>query len=186
MKKLLLAFALTLTTGLALADYAVLEIGHGAEAGNASQSNDTFFKYNHNFTDYIAADIESMSVQMTTLNASTHTDQQRLETGLIGKIPLGSATLQGRISYGEKLNTTNYYYYTYAPALVVPLGSTRFTTKIEYRWRKSVVEGKEDTQIARIGAWYDLDKHNSIGYRFDKYTGSTVQHVNSINYQRSF
>jgi hypothetical protein len=186
MKKLLLAFALTLTTGLALADYVVIEGGHGTTPGNTSGSTDTFFKYNHTINNNLAVDVESLTVQITNTGASTHTVQERVETGLIGKIPLGSATLQGRVSYGEKLSSTNYFYYTYAPAFVVPVGNTGLSVKAEYRWRKSVTNNLEDTRISRISTWYDLDKNNSIGYRFDHYTGTSPQNINSIFYQRSF
>jgi hypothetical protein len=186
MKKLLLAFALALTTGLSLADFVILETGHGVEAGNTSTSNDIFFKYNHDFNKNISADVENLAVQITAHNAATHSVQDRVETGLIGKLPLGFATLQGRASYGEKMSSANYYYYTYSPSVIVPLADTGFTVKAEYRWRKSINVGQEDTRIERVGAWYDVTKTDSVGYRFDRYTGSTVQNINSLFYQKSF
>jgi hypothetical protein len=184
MKKLLLTLALAFTTSLALADFVVLETGKSNAVGNTS--NDVFFKYNYDFNKHFAADVENLTVQITNDGAVTHTVQDRAELGVVGRLPLGFATLQGRISYGTKFSTTNYDYYTYSPSIVVPVANTGITLKAEYRWRKSVTEGKEDTQISRIGGWYDLTKNDSIGYRFDHYTGSSPQNINSVFYQRSF
>jgi len=186
MKKLLLAFAIALTSGLASADFIILETGHGVEAGNTSTSNDVFFKYNQDFNKNFAADIENLTVQITAHNAATHSVQDRVEVGGIGKLPLGFATLQGRVSYGEKMSSTNYYYYTYAPSVIVPVAGTGLAVKAEYRWRKSEDAGKEDTQIQRYSAFYNLTNTDTVGYRFDRYTGTTVQNINSIFYQKSF
>ena len=186
MKKLLLAFVLAVTSGLTLADYVVLETGHGVEAGATSSSNDIFFKYNLDINKNFAVDVENLTVQVQKAGASTYSVQDRVETGLVGKLPLGSATLQGRVSYGEKMSSTNYYYYTYAPSIIAPLADTGFSVKAEYRWRKSQTSGLEDTQIQRYSLFYALTKTDTIGYRFDRYTGTTVQNINSINYMKSF
>jgi hypothetical protein len=119
----------------------------------------------------------------------------RAEVGLTAQTPILGKALDGyaRLGVGEKApsGTERFGYHSEEIGVVYHTPIQGLHAKLGYRWRDSFVEGKGDkAETTRVALTYDLNKTNSIVYRYDDNRADSANggnsKVNAIQYVHKF
>jgi opacity protein-like surface antigen len=184
MKKILAILALAVISATAMAgDSATVEYQNLNNIGSADQKN-IGLSVKHEFSQSVAGDIGISN----TVTEGTSALSTRTELGATYSAPIGF-NLKGYVrgAMGQKFtNTGDYTYYAVEPGVSTSFGAV--TVKAGYRYRSAIdpTTNNDQTHTARIGVAYALTKNDTVGLRFDRVRGDSVQNVTAVNYTRGF
>jgi hypothetical protein len=183
MKKIFAIMALAASASAFAGDSATVEYQNLNTIGGADQKN-MGLTVKHEFSQSVAGDVGISS----TVTEGTSALSTRMEAGATYSAPVGlGLTGYVRGSMGQKFtNTGDFTYYTVEPGVSKSFGAV--TVKAGYRYRSAIdpTTNNDQTHTARLGVAYALSKNDTIGVRFDRVRGDSVQNVTAVNYTRGF
>jgi hypothetical protein len=184
MKKIFAILALAAIAGTAMAgDTATVEYQNMNTTGGADQKN-MGLAVKHEFSQSVAGDVSIGS----TVTEGTNALSTRMEAGATYTAPIGFG-LNGYVrgAMGQKFtNTGDFSYYAVEPGVSTSFGAV--TVKAGYRYRSAIdsTTNNDQTHTTRLGVAYALTKNDTVGVRFDRVRGDSVQNVTAVNYTRGF
>jgi hypothetical protein len=184
MKKIAIATAIALATGLAMAgDSVTIEGQHINNTGAAAQQQ-YVLGVKKEINSNLAGDVAFSNAQ----TEGTNSLSTRLEAGATVSAPLyGIVNGYSRVALGQKYtNSTNFSYYSIEPGVSVPFGEV--TAKVGYRWRSAADAGayNDQTHTMRYSLGYALTKVDTIAVKYDRVKGDSDQKVWAVAYTRGF
>ena len=181
MKKIVIATAIALATGLAsAADSFTVESQRINNAGAAAQQQ-YVLGIKKDFTGF-AGDLAFSNAQTDGTNALS----TRIEAGATVAGPVG---LYARVATGQKYsNTADFTYYSVEPGIAAAVpGVAGLTAKAGYRFRSAFQSANNDqTHTARYSLAYAVSKNDTVAVKYDRVQGDSNQKIVAVAYTRGF
>lgn len=183
MKKIIAMLALV-AAGSAFAGSASVEYQSWDNPTTGADTTGLVVSVRENLTQSIVGDVALSTNQA---DAGTRAVGSRAEAGLTYSVPVGVITGYIRGASGVKSSTgASTSFYSVEPGVSMKVTNS-LTAKVGYRFRDAYDSTVADqTRTVRAGLSYALSKQDSVGIRYDRQRGDSLQNIWAINYTRGF
>jgi hypothetical protein len=185
MKKIILSLGM-LVSGSVFAQSATIEYQNAQGVNGTANSNLYQISVSENINKNFSAGVVLNTAERESTGA---VNGSRAEIGGTGRTQISVFSPYVRLATGQRFTTTtNFSYYSVEPGISAPVGKTRFTGHVAWRYRNAYdsAANADETKTWRAGLRYDITKKNAVGVRYDQVRGDTNQNTWAFNYTRRF